>query len=100
MFSNICSIKNGYKNNLKMDLKFFKETKILDGGMGQELLAKGLMSKGTLWSTSAVLDEKFHQLLILYSQFDSKVPRQNEVQKEKLKRVIDQVLFCYYILMH
>ena len=47
-----------------MDLKFFKETKILDGGMGQELLAKGLISKGTLWSASALLEEKFHQLLI------------------------------------
>jgi len=47
-----------------MNLNYFKKTRILDGGMGQELLAKGLMSKGTLWSTSAVLDEKFHQLLI------------------------------------
>ena len=47
-----------------MDLNFFKETKILDGGMGQELLSKGLISKGTLWSASALLEEKFHQLLI------------------------------------
>ena len=44
-----------------MDLKFFKETKILDGGMGQELLAKGLISKGTLWSASALLEEKFQK---------------------------------------
>ena len=47
-----------------MDLNYFKKTRILDGGMGQELLAKGLISKGTLWSTSAILDDKFHQLLI------------------------------------
>ena len=47
-----------------MDLDFFKKTRILDGGTGQELLAKGLISKGTLWSTSALLDEKFHQLLV------------------------------------
>ena len=47
-----------------MDLNYFKKTKILDGGMGQELLAKGLVSKGTLWSTSAILNDKFHQLLI------------------------------------
>ena len=47
-----------------MDLNYFKTTKILDGGMGQELLANGLISKGTLWSTSAVLEEKYHQLLI------------------------------------
>ena len=47
-----------------MNLNFFKETKILDGGMGQELLARGLISKGTLWSASALIEEKFHKLLI------------------------------------
>ena len=47
-----------------MKLDYFKKTRILDGGMGQELLAKGLISKGTLWSTSALLDKKFHELLI------------------------------------
>ena len=47
-----------------MDKDFFKKTRILDGGMGQELLAKGLVSKGTLWSASALLDEKNHQLVI------------------------------------
>ena len=25
-----------------MDINFFKETRILDGGMGQELLARGM----------------------------------------------------------
>ena len=47
-----------------MKTDYFSKIRILDGGMGQELLAKGLISKGTLWSTSAILDEKFHQLLI------------------------------------
>ena len=47
-----------------MDLNYFKKTKILDGGVGQELLAKGLISKGTLWSASALLEKKFHQLLV------------------------------------
>ena len=47
-----------------MDLNFFKKIRILDGGMGQELLARGLVSKGTLWSASALLDEKNHQLVI------------------------------------
>ena len=46
-----------------MDLSFFKQTRILDGGMGQELLARGMKPKGTLWSASAVLDENYHQLL-------------------------------------
>ena len=47
-----------------MDRNFFKKIRILDGGMGQELHAKGLVSKGTLWMTSAILDEKYHQLII------------------------------------
>ena len=47
-----------------MDTNFFKKLRVLDGGMGQELHAKGLVSKGTLWSTSAVLDEKYHDLVI------------------------------------
>ena len=47
-----------------MDKDFFKQTRILDGGMGQELLAKGLISKGTLWSASALLDKQFHQLVV------------------------------------
>ena len=46
-----------------MDINFFKETRILDGGMGQELLARG-MENGTLWSANALLQEKYHQLLL------------------------------------
>ena len=47
-----------------MDLDFFKTTRILDGGMGQELLARGMKPKGTLWSASALLDENYHDLLL------------------------------------
>ncbi len=47
-----------------MDNNFFKETRILDGGMGQELLHKGLKPKGTLWSASALIDENCHQMII------------------------------------
>ena len=47
-----------------MDKNFFKKIRILDGGMGQQLLAKGLISKGTLWSASANLDKKFHDLVV------------------------------------
>ena len=46
-----------------MKLNFFEKVKILDGGMGQELLSKGLVSKGTLWSASAILEKKFHNLV-------------------------------------
>ena len=47
-----------------MDINFFKQTRILDGGMGQELLARGMSPKGTLWSASALLDESYHDLLL------------------------------------
>jgi homocysteine S-methyltransferase len=47
-----------------MNLDFFKQTRILDGGMGQELLARGMVPKGTLWSANALLQEKYHQLLL------------------------------------
>ena len=46
-----------------MDLNFFKQTRILDGGMGQELLARGMKSNGTLWSANAILNENYHKLL-------------------------------------
>ena len=47
-----------------MDLNFFKQTRILDGGMGQELLARGMEPNGTLWSANAILNEKYHKLLL------------------------------------
>ncbi len=46
-----------------MDKDFFKKTRILDGGMGQELLKRGLKPQGTLWSASALIEEKYHQLV-------------------------------------
>ena len=47
-----------------MDINYFSKTKILDGGMGQELLAKGLVAKGSLWSATALIDQKYHPLII------------------------------------
>ena len=47
-----------------MDLNFFKQTRVLDGGMGQELLARGMRPNGTLWSANALLDENYHQLVL------------------------------------
>jgi len=47
-----------------MDVNFFKETRVLDGGMGQELLARGVETNGTLWSANALLQEKYHQILL------------------------------------
>ena len=40
-----------------MNKDFFKKTRILDGGMGQELLNKGMKPKGCLLYTSDAADE-------------------------------------------
>tara|TARA_Y100000590_G_scaffold298750_1_gene336801 strand:- start:362 stop:1276 length:915 start_codon:yes stop_codon:yes gene_type:complete len=47
-----------------MNKDFFKKTRILDGGMGQELLNKGMKPKGTLWSAHALVDKNCHQMVI------------------------------------
>ena len=47
-----------------MNLNFFEKTRIMDGGMGQELLARGMEPNGTLWSANALLQEKYHKLLL------------------------------------
>ena len=47
-----------------MDKNYFSKTRILDGGMGQHLLAKGLKPKGSLWSCTALIDKKYHQLIV------------------------------------
>jgi len=47
-----------------MDINYFNKTRILDGGMGQELLHKGLKPKGTLWSAHALIDETCHQMVV------------------------------------
>ena len=47
-----------------MNTNFFKKVRILDGGIGQELLIRGMKPKGTLWSASALLNENYHDLLL------------------------------------
>ena len=47
-----------------MNRDYFRTLKILDGGLGQELLSRGVKAKGTLWSASALIEEKYHELLI------------------------------------
>jgi len=49
---------------MNISSNYFKKVRILDGGMGQELLSRGLVSKGTLWSASSLIDEKNHQLVV------------------------------------
>ena len=44
---------------------FLKNKKyILDGGMGQTLIEKGLKPEGTLWSATALINENFHELVV------------------------------------
>ena len=43
---------------------FFNQVRILDGGMGQELLNRGVKPHGTLWGASALLNKKYHKLVI------------------------------------
>jgi len=47
-----------------MNINYFSKVRILDGGMGQEILAKGLKPKGSLWSATALVYEKYHQLVV------------------------------------
>jgi homocysteine S-methyltransferase len=47
-----------------MDKNFFKTIKILDGGTGQELLARGMDPNRSLWSANALLQKKYHPLLL------------------------------------
>jgi len=47
-----------------MNTNYFSKIRILDGGMGQHLLAKGLKTKGSLWSATALIYEKYHQLVV------------------------------------
>ena len=47
-----------------MNNNYFSKIRILDGGMGQTLLEKGLKAKGSLWSATALIEKKYHQLVI------------------------------------
>ena len=47
-----------------MDINYFNTVRILDGGMGQELLNRGMKPKGTLWSAHALIDKNCHQMVI------------------------------------
>jgi len=47
-----------------MKKDYFSKVRILDGGMGQQLLSKGLRAKGSLWSATALINEKYHQMVV------------------------------------
>ena len=41
-----------------MDKNFFQKIRILDGGMGQEILNRGVKPYGTIWGATALLFKK------------------------------------------
>ena len=47
-----------------MDINFFKKTRILDGGMGQEILNRGVKPHGTIWGATALLHKKYHNIVV------------------------------------
>ena len=47
-----------------MKTDYFSKVRVLDGGMGQHILSKGLKPKGSLWSGTALIDKKYHQMVI------------------------------------
>ena len=42
---------------------FLDNFKILDGGMGQELLARGVKPLSNLWSATALMETQYHQIV-------------------------------------
>jgi len=47
-----------------VDINFFKKTRILDGGMGQEILNRGVKPHGTIWGATALLHKKYHNIVV------------------------------------
>jgi len=47
-----------------VDKDYFKKTRILDGGMGQELLNRGIKPHGTIWGATALLYKKYHKVVV------------------------------------
>jgi homocysteine S-methyltransferase len=47
-----------------VDKNFFNKVRILDGGMGQEILNRGVKPHGTIWGATALLHKKYHQIVV------------------------------------
>ena len=47
-----------------MKTDYFSKVRVLDGGMGQHILSKGLRPKGSLWSGTALIDKKYHHIVV------------------------------------
>lgn len=49
---------------MQINHDFFQKFRILDGGVGQELLARGVKPISNLWSTTALLKKEYHNILL------------------------------------
>jgi len=47
-----------------VDKNFFQKIRILDGGMGQEILNRGVKPYGTIWGATALLFKKYHKIVV------------------------------------
>tara|TARA_B110000211_G_scaffold223644_1_gene273742 strand:- start:194 stop:1087 length:894 start_codon:yes stop_codon:yes gene_type:complete len=47
-----------------VDKNFFNKVRILDGGMGQEILNRGVKPHGTIWGATALLHKKYHKIVV------------------------------------
>ena len=67
-----------------MDINYFLKTRILDGGMGQQLLSKGLMTKESLpaQNDTYLLDQRAK------NKFCYKFTRQSNSPLKDLKKVL------------
>ena len=88
-----------------MEIKFNNEKPlILDGGMGQTLLKQGMISQGTLWSASALLDSSLHQMVInAHQEFmkaGAKVITTNNFTVRKLRFSENNILDKFEEAMH
>ena len=88
-----------------MELKFNNEKPlILDGGMGQTLLKQGMISQGTLWSASALLEGSLHQMVInTHQEFmkaGAKVITTNNFTVRKLRFSENNILDKFEEAMH
>ena len=88
-----------------MEIKFNNEKPlILDGGMGQTLLKQGVISQGTLWSASALLDGSLHQMVInAHQEFmkaGAKVITTNNFTVRKLRFSENNILDKFEEAMH
>ena len=47
-----------------MNTDYFSKVRILDGGMGQELLNRGVNPHGTLWGASALYNRNYQKTVV------------------------------------